>query len=255
MAKACKKKDAQELTNLLRRIGQGEDPKTLQKEANRLVTAIKPQDIAIAEQNLIDNGYSAQLAEHLAAAFMLIGIVERSKKANETNMPGNHILRKIIAEHDLIRCFIADLEDVNLAIQGKGSMTETSLEFMKLCHIIEHLNAMSEHIEREEDVIFPYLRKHGWTSLSRTAQNDHVHLKIATDDLIRLIGTLGKKNLKEFKARLNSISVNLCPMMLDHLSHEDNILYPIAMEVIDDNKVWEKIKNICDEIGYCGVHI
>ena len=36
-----------------------------------------------------------------------------------------------------------------------------------------------------------------------------------------------------------------------HIQKEDNVLYPLALETIDDPVVWEKIRVRCDEIGYC----
>ena len=125
---------------------------------------------------------------------------------------------------------------------------------MRLSHIVEHLNAIEEHIEREEDVIFPYLQRHGWTSLCRAAHSDHSYIKIAIDDLCRLVGTFEPSKSKEFRIRLNSITKYLCPTLTEHLFQEDNILFPIALEVIKDNRLWKRIKNICDDIGYCGVH-
>ena len=161
----------------------------------------------------------------------------------------------MIAEHDLLRCFISDLEDTAKAISKSPRLTDTCTEFRKLCHIIEHLDSMDEHIEREEDVIFPYLTKHGWTSLCRASQNEHTYIRVAIYDLIEIVTSFNVKKTREFKSRLNSITKYLCPILREHISQEDRILYPIALEVVKDQKVWDKIKEVCDDIGYCGVHM
>ncbi len=242
------------LSRLLRRINQGIDPKILRREANSLISRVTAGDIASAEKRLVRDGYSAQLASQLSAAFILMGILEGQSISVKNQLPANHVLRKVLAEHELIKCFLADLEDVADAISSRNELTSTCSEFMRLSHIVEHLNAIEEHIEREEDVIFPYLQKHGWTSLCRAAHSDHSYIKIAIDDLCRLVGTFEPSRSKEFKIRLNSITKYLCPTLTEHLFQEDNILFPIALEVIKDNKLWKRIKNICDDIGYCGVH-
>lgn len=244
-----------ELTRLLRKINQGGDPKILRQEASRLVANICPTDIATAEQNLINDGYPAQLAQQLSAAFMLMGVLQEQNINLRAKVPANHILRIVLAEHELTRCFIAELEDVTQAIDQKEDFNDTCMEFRKLSHIIEHLDAMEEHIEREDDVIFPCLKQHGWTSLCRSAQSDHSYIKIAINDLIRLLGSFRETKIDAFKVRLNSISKYLCPIMRDHMLQEESILYPIAFEVIQDEKVWKKIKDFCDEIGYCGFHM
>lgn len=242
------------ISNLLRRINQGLDPKVLRKEANRLITDITARDIASAEKKLVKDGYPAKLASQLSAAFVLMGVLEGQSLNIKKDLPANHVLRLVFAEHEMIRCFLADLEDISEAITNKKQLKSTSMEFMKLCHVVEHLNAMEEHIEREEDIIFPYLQKHGWTSLCRSAQGDHAYIRAAVDDLVRLIESFSKSKVREFKIRLNSIAKYLCPTMSEHLFQEDNILYPIALEVIRDKGMWKRIKSVCDDIGYCGVH-
>lgn len=243
------------LTRLLKRINAGADPKDLRKEAGRLMANITSKDIAAAEQNLINAGCSAKLAGQLSAAFVVMGIIEGQQIDLRTQLPPNHIIRKVLAEHDMLRCFLADLKDVADVIARENDLTSTSSNFRKLAHIAQHLEAMEEHIEAEEDIIFPYLQKHGWTSLCRAAHSDHIYIKIAIDDLMKLVRAFNPTCLDEFKVRLNSITRYLCPTMEEHIIQEDNILYPIALEVIRDEAVWDRIKAVCDYIGYCGLHI
>jgi DUF438 domain-containing protein len=248
-------RNANALTRLLKRINEGADPKDLRKEAGQLMANVTSRDIAAAEQNLISGGYPAKLAGQLSAAFVVMGIIEGQKIDLRAQLPDNHIIRKVLAEHDMIRCFLADLKDVANVITRENTITSASSEFRKLAHIAQHLEAMEEHIEAEEDVIFPYLQKHGWTSLCRAAHSDHIYIKIAIDDLMKLVRTFNPTCLDEFKVRLNSITKYLCLTMVEHILQEDNILYPVALEVIRDQQVWDRIKAICDDIGYCGLHI
>jgi DUF438 domain-containing protein len=255
MGKTRETINTQELARLFERISKGEDPKLLRKEATRLMNNVAPSDITLAEQNLIEHGYPAHLVQQLSAAFMLMGIIEEQGVNLKNRLEPNHVLRLVIAEHDLLRCFISDLEDTAKDIHEKNKLTDTCSEFRRLCHIIEHLDSMDEHIEREEDVIFPYLKKRGWASLCNAARDDHIYIRIAIRDMIELVSTFKPKNQKEFKVRLNSITKYLCPILREHITQEDNILYPIALQVIKDKKVWDNIKGVCDDIGYCGIHM
>jgi len=254
MEKNRKKKNAIALARLLRRIEHGSDPKLLRKEANRLLPNIGPADIAKAEQNLINDGFSAKQVQQLSAAFVLMAVLEEQTANLKLNLRPNHILRKIIAEHEMFRCFLAELEDVYRDISAMEIMPDTASEFQKLIHIVGHLEAVEEHISREEDVIFPTLEKHGWDSLCNAGKSDHIYIRIAVSDLANLTYNFEPQNFNDFKTRLESIVTYLCPTMVEHLLQEDNILYPIALEVINDDNAWEKVRKICDEIGYCGIH-
>ena len=255
MDKPYERKKIEDLTNLLIRIGQGKNPRLLRKEATRLINGVTDGDIAMAERNLIRNGYSQQLVEQLSAAFVLMAILEGQSENLKNSLPENHLLRKVLVEHDLMKCFLADLKDTVDKILKLDNITDTNAEFMKLTHIVEHLSAMNEHIDREEDVIFPALKKHGWSALCRSANNEHGHIKIAINNLITLTSSFRNCKVKEFKEKLGATTKHLAPAMTEHLFQEDNILYPIAIEVIEDKEVWAKMKEVCDEIGYCGVHI
>ena len=255
MDKSSESKNTAALTRLLKRIGKGDDPKLLRKEATKLMSTLQPSDIAVAEQNLIDNGYPAHLVQQLSAAFMLMGVLNQNGPAIKGTLKYNHILRLVISEHEMTKCFIADLEETANNIYMNNNLNDRCTDFRKLCHIIEHLDCLEEHIEREEDVIFPYLRKYGWTSLCKAAQNDHTYIRIAISDLICLVTSFNPNNTRQFKTRLNTITKYLCPILKEHIFQEDTILYPIALQVIKDKTVWDKIKGICDEIGYCGVHM
>jgi DUF438 domain-containing protein len=242
------------LAGLFKRINLGEDPKLLRNEASQLAKNIEPSDIAGAEQTLIDEGYSNRIVHQLSATFVLMGLDKGEDDNSGGRLPDNHILRKIMVEHDLIRCFLADLNNLSGYISGLNCLTDVSSEFYNLSHIIAHLSIMKEHIEREEDVIFPYLKKHGWMGLCRAARTEHAKIRIDINNLVSLITSINNIRFEDFKAWLITIVRRLTPIMLEHISYEDSLLWPIALVVIDDAEVWETIKAFCDEIGYCGAH-
>jgi len=217
--------------------------------------SLAPADIASAEQALIENGFPAKLVQQLSMAFVFMGALDEQSINPMSQLPPGHLLRKILAEHDLTRCLLVDLRDVTQTIDRADYITDTNSEFRKLAHIAMHLSAMEEHFEREDDVIFPILKKHGWTTLCSSVESDHAYLKIAIGDLVRLVKTFDEEKFEEFRIRLKALASYLCPAMWEHLLQEDNVLYPIALEIVDDKKVWDKVKSLCDEIGYCGTHV
>ncbi|MHC4558309.1 MAG: DUF438 domain-containing protein [Planctomycetota bacterium] len=242
------------LAGLFKRINRGDDPNLLRKEACQLAKDIGPEDIVAAEQSLIDDGYSNRLVKQLSATFMLMELHDELGENSNGRLPDNHILRKIVAEHDLARCFLADLNDVVDDILSLDRLTDTCSEFRRLVHCVGHLSVMKEHIDREEDVIFPYLNKYGWMALCQTAQTDHANIRTDIDGLVALIISFNKVQFDGFKAWLATIVRRLSPIMLEHLSYEDDLLCPVALVIIDDVKVWETIKALCEDIGYCGAH-
>ncbi len=242
------------LAGLLKRINLGEDLKLLCKEAGQLAKNIEHNDITSAEQSLINEGYSYWVVQRLSATFTLMTLQKRKDFTSRDKLPDYHILRKIKVEHDLVRCYLTDLNKVAETIWDLHCLTDVSSEFRNLGHILGHLSIMKEHIDREEDVIFPYLRKSGWTNLYKSALNEHAKIRIDTDNLVALMTSFNEIGFDDFKGWLITIVKRLSPMMLEHLSYEDELLYPISLIMIDDDNVWERIKALCDEMGYCGAN-
>jgi DUF438 domain-containing protein len=253
MAQLSDSRKAQALSRFFKRINQGEDPKLLRREVHRLLPSVEPNDIAAAEQNLIDEGYPVQVVQLLSATFMLMAIPERRSSSPKTWLAPNHILSMVIVEHDLMRCFIADLSDVVEDIGSLSDLTDVSSEFRRLVHLVEHLTAMKIHFEREDDVIFPYLKKYGKISFCALMQGDHVNIRTEIDNLASLITSFEDVTLEQFQVAVGAITRHLAMTMQEHLSQEDMILYPVALGMVRDARVWEKMKAFCDEIGYCGV--
>ena len=198
---------------------------------------------------------STRRVQQLSAAFILMGLMDGNKANLRERLNERHVLKKVLAEHDMLKCFISDLEEVALKIGQAPFLSDTSGEIRRLEHVAEHVNAMEEHIDRENDVIFPALRSQGWDSLCRSVENDHVQIRAGIKDLVLLVDSFGEISFGVFKGRLMSIVKTLCPILKEHLFYEDHILYPVAVAMIDNQVFWDKMHEICDEIDYCGIHL
>jgi DUF438 domain-containing protein len=246
---------AEELTSFLIELSDSKDKEVLRKQANRLIDSVSPMDVARAESNLMRNGIPPRKIQQMSTLFIMLGLAEKEKSDLRRRLPDYHILRKVMAEHEMLRCFLADLEAVAERIGHASHLTPTSCEMMQLSHIAEHLNSLEEHIGREDDVLFPALKEHGWKSLFHRFETEHAYIQMAVNDLIKLIMVFEKMPFDNFKTKLMSTVRYLCPLLREHLFHEDRVLFPLAISTMDDEKLWERLRQVCNEIGYCGIHL
>jgi DUF438 domain-containing protein len=255
MTRQVKKSLAEELEGLLLRINDGKPTADIRKRANRLISVVTPQDIAAVEGRLVEGGLSARRVQQLSAAFILMGLMDGNKTNLRERLNERHVLKKVLAEHDMMQCFVSDLEDVVLKICKESFLSDTSGEIRRLEHIAEHVSAMEEHMDRENDVIFPALRSQGWDSLCRSVESDHVHIHAGIKELVQLVDSFGEIPFGVFKAKLMTNVKALCPILKEHLFYEDHILYPVAVAMIDNQAFWDRMHQVCDEIDYCGIHL
>jgi DUF438 domain-containing protein len=252
----CKQNSlAEELTGFLMKLNKGRSNEDLQKEASRLLSSIGPSDFTNAQRRLARNGLPVKRIQQLCETFIRMGVLEPSETDLRTRLPAGHILRKIMAEHEMTQCFIADLEEIAAQIRIKDTMSATSSEFMRLAHIVEHLNALAEHTDREDDVLFPVLREQGWDTLFTHIEHEHTYIHMSINDLVKLITAFEKMPFSHFKTRLMATVNYLCPLLRDHLIREDRAMFPLAVSMIRDAKVWDKLRQVCNEIDYCGIHL
>lgn len=245
----------EELTELLLKLNEGKNEPRMRKQACRLIGRIGPTDVARAEQRLAESGLSTKEVQQASATFVLMGVLEGNGSDLRFRLPDGHILRMIMAEHEIIRCFVAELEEVNAQIQRMEKIGPSCSEVMRLAHVAKHLNAMEEHVDRENDVLFPALKVYGWESLFGRIQSDHIYLKMAVDDLLKLTLAAERMAPAVFKLNLDNTVKYLCLTMREHLFHEDKVLFPLAVAMVEDESVWNNLKRICTEIGYCGFHL
>jgi len=244
--------DTKKLAGYLRRISAGEDANQIRQMESDFFNRIRPSDLAMAEQELLANGFTVnQLRKDQPQYLDLVG--DQLHKL-WSSLPYNHIVRRILAEHEIYQCMLADLNDVNIAIQRAASLSDTSTEFRKFAHIVQHLAATEEHSQYEEDILYPALKTHKLGHLVRMMKTDHSYIKFAINSIIRLLDDFDELDLLEFKVRLDSSSEFVINSIREHMLVENYIVLPLAIELISDRKVWESLKACCDDMGYCGVH-
>lgn len=120
----------------------------------------------------------------------------------------------------------------------------------KLDHIAEHLKDSENHFLREENVLFPYLEKHGVTEPPAIMWMEHDQIRGIKQNLIRLIDTHESMGFRNFARQLEEAALSLAEMLSSHFYKENNILFPIALQVMEESE-WKDIRRQFDELGYC----
>lgn len=242
-----------ELANIILNLCGGRNSSAISKQKRALLASADCREIAHAQEKVLQAGLDI---DELFVMWetnknLLPDQVEKLRR----ELPANHIIQRILAEHDMIMCFIADLEDVNNEIQMLDYASSSSSEIRRFEHIASHLAAASQHPEREDNVIFPELRRRGFPGPSEIISLQHNQLSARISELKQLAWLIDSIPFDEFKLQLKYLGGYIVPAMRRHIFIENNLVLPLAIELIDDEKAWKNIKQVCDEIGYCGYSI
>ncbi len=157
--------------------------------------------------------------------------------------PG-HVIHTLMSEHQMILSFLKKLEEA-----GRKARFEED-DFKSLIDIAEHLVEAEPHHEREEKVLFPELEARGISGPTGVMMEDHKELRKLKKRLLDLAIRGSEMDHSEFQRELGGVAPLIVVLLSEHIYKEDNILYPLAMKEIEEEE-WSKMKQECDEIGYC----
>jgi hypothetical protein len=209
-------------------------------------------DIAMAQSRLLDGGFEPRQLWQMWDSNKRL-LPDQAEKLR-AELPLEHVLRRVVSEHDMLLCFVAELEEITGQILTMDSASSSSLEIRKLEHITQHCLASEQHAEREEQVIYPELIKKGFAPVLKTVTVQHFEIRRAHRKLNELVWQIDTLKFEAFKNQLSQVVAFIVPTLKMHIFFEDNIILPLLLEVVRDNKVWDRVKYVCDQIGYCGFH-
>lgn len=244
---------ARKLADILGRVRDGEDPAKIRYESRQLLSTLRLSDISKAHEYLLNSGMSLEQYRMLVYAFA--SILGDQFALLRANLSAEHPIRRIIAEHEMFECFLADLAEANVEVQSAGVITELSSEYRKLEHIAEHLQAIGIHNQREDDLVFPVLENYPCKSICGVLSKAHWRINNIVGNLTMAINNFKQFEPEQFKMQINALSCAIVPIVREHIFQEDNILYPVALDCLQDEKVWQRVKRLSDEMGYCGFDI
>ena len=234
---------------LLRRVDAGESPERIREESHDFLSSLGPRDIAVAQQDILESGVRLEDIGQMCSSH--IRLLDQPCDKLREDLPAGHVILRMLAGHDMIRCLLEDLLAINDKMNKLDYITVTAKEWEKLLHVFEHLSASERHLDIEEKIIFPAFEAFGMYALPRMLRAEHFELRYYTEQLREIVYHCCVSDFEQFKRRLDEVVHFIVPLKREHMHKEDNMLYPVALEVIEDDRVWKQLDSVCEQAGYC----
>ncbi|MCR1899609.1 DUF438 domain-containing protein [Irregularibacter muris] len=243
-------KRIEKLTTVLERLNTEGVTEELRKEALDIVSNIDPIELSIAEQKLIEGGMDPQNLRHLCDVHM--EVLKDELESMKTKIEPGHVIDTLIIEHEKIKEFLTELEEINFKIQKMQSKDEDSEIFKKLLEVAEQILDAENHHKREEDVLFPEMEKRNITGPTRIMRMEHDDLRNRKKVLKDAAENVETMDFELFQSTVDETAKYIIFNLRDHIYKENYILYPTAIDAIQEKELWKDMKNRCDQVGYCG---
>ncbi|MEE9116271.1 MAG: DUF438 domain-containing protein [Thermoplasmata archaeon] len=236
------------LKDMIKRLHEGENFDDVKREFGEMVKNVTPADIARAEQELVEDGMELQEIQRLCEVHL--ALFKDTLEEQEAIAPEGHPINILMGEHTQMLLLADELKANASEIktsEGWGSV-EDNLRHLE--HVVEHMKDSENHYLREENVLFPYLEKHGIVEPPKVMWMDHDQIRGLKKEFYGIYDERENKDFHEFAKELDEISCALAETLANHFSKENNILFPASMQVIEDDE-WPEITKEFNDIGYC----
>lgn len=228
---SSKRKEA--VKDILRRLHAGESPRRLKAAFRDAVGNVSPEEIVQIEEELVRDGLPREELGKLCD--LHLALVEESLAGVELPLPPWHPLHILMAEHKEVLRMATGL--ATRARHGINSASDRD----EVEGLVKHLVASENHYLREENVLFPYLERHGIVEPPKVMWTEHDRIRELKKAVVRESPSGGG---------LPQAAVALSDMLASHFLKENLILFPSGLRVIPDD-AWPQIRAQFDEIGYC----
>ncbi len=172
-----------------------------------------------------------------------------TEKPDERAPKTGHPVFILMEEHKILLDFSSRFKKLTGSIK-KEDLKEESESLEQLNHLIKHFKESESHYLREENVLFPYIERHGLTGPPQAMWMEHDLIRGVKKEIYQLIKKHQELSFEEFRSQINLKADNLEQLLQSHFEKENNVLFPASLRLLTE-KEWKEIKAEFDEVGYC----
>ncbi|MDP2938478.1 MAG: DUF438 domain-containing protein [Candidatus Omnitrophota bacterium] len=222
----------------------------IKKEVAAYFKAADPKELALAEQELIQEGIGREEMKRLCDVHLEVMKEQLGIKAKSIKLPASHPISILKDEHKIIKRNLKKLKTTLEKLKAAGSFERARRQINTLKELTHFFLETEKHHQREEEAIFPRLVAHGITEPPEIFKEDHIEFKAKKRNLNEIVMGAEKKDFKDFLDTISPIIEFLVKNLDEHIYKEDNILYPMALQTLEKNE-WPDVRKKFDVIGYC----
>jgi hypothetical protein len=234
---------------LLKTLQGDKVPEEAKEKAKELLQTVDAKTLGLMEQELIREGVSHDEIRKSLCDIHL-EVLKDSLVAQQVKVSAPHPVHTFMEEHEIILDSLSELGFLVERLKGKNSFESMEQDQEKLKDTAHHLVEAESHHQREEEILFPKLEKHDIVEPPAIMKLDHVEFRKRKQELYQLAHNPQDCDFEEFKKKVIELGEYLTVELEGHIFKEDNILYQIALQVLNQEE-WEEVKRECDKIGYC----
>jgi len=239
-------KRQQVLKRLIQQLHQGATVEDVKSEFAKLLTDVGASEIAEMEQALIAEGIAEGEVKRLCDVHVAVFQESLDAQPQPESLPG-HPVHTFRAENEAVGPVLEDVQgafDTLVEAPGMAALRRAQ-------DSLGTLREFERHYLRKENILFPYLERHGFSGPSSVMWAIHDDIRAGWKELDTLLNTRPDSPqalAQQVQARLPGLLEAIRQMVYK----EENILFPTALEKLSEEE-WAAVRAQEPEIGYAYV--
>jgi uncharacterized protein len=164
--------------------------------------------------------------------------------------PAGHPIHYLMEEHKILLDTAQKMANTAPKLKAHPSFEAAAAEMAEIEKAVQIFRDSTNHYLREENVIFPLLDKKGFSGPPQVMWSEHNQIRDIEKVLYQLMDGARKMAYLDFANQMARAANNQAQMLANHFFKENNIVFPTAMEMLNDQE-WADATREFGKIGYC----
>jgi PAS domain S-box-containing protein len=236
------------LKEIIKQLPGGSPPEEIRERFSDVLKGVTSEDIVRVEQELVREGMPRE--ELLKLCDVHMAVFAEQLEGEELHLQRGHPLAILVEEHRVMSERAERLRTLTGMVKEACDSVYVGDVLTELQSIAKDFQDSEKHYQREENVLFPLMEKHGITEPPAVMWTEHDRIREIKRKFVKLIEKWNSVPFSDFKDELAKATEPLCGLLPSHFYKENNILFPSALQVVGFEE-WLQAREEFDEIGYC----
>ncbi|MBG9986112.1 DUF438 domain-containing protein [Facklamia sp. DSM 111018] len=235
------------LKDILLRLHQGADPKTVQEDFNRHFTGVSAIEISMMEHQLISEDNEITFEDVMKLCNVHANLFKGAIHDNDiadADLPGHPV--RVLKDENL--AFQASLMRINRLLDNLEASPPAQWEDGLLDGLKKQMKILGQfkrHYNRKEEVIFPIMERYGHNAPPKVMWGVDDEIRDLYTQSLKSIEDLPDTDIKEVKRKFQLFEVEFREMIFK----EEAILIQILLEILTEDD-WLTIAENSEDYGY-----
>ena len=164
--------------------------------------------------------------------------------------PVDYPLHILTEEHRILLEYSKNLIELSSRVKTAGGFSAAENSLGEIDILMGYFKESEKHYLREENVLFPYIEKHGLAGPTKAMWVEHDRIREIKKGLYKLLAERSGVDFGRFADSLLEYTRNLNEMLISHFGKENGVLFPAAKRLLSEGE-WGEILQQFGKIGLC----